>query len=62
MSSLLIQAAEETSKSIPYQIGYTIGHLVGSHLFETITALVLIIATVVYFSFFRSKKNRKTRV
>ena len=57
MYTLFIQVSEETSKSAPYNLGYAVGHFVGSHFLETAIIATLLTSAVVYFLVKKWKKR-----
>lgn len=59
MKSLaLIQTSEETPGDVAYNVGYEIGYFVGSNLYEIAAVAFLVLIAILYFAFFRKKKNR----
>lgn len=52
---LLFQQMEDNKA---YQVGYEIGYFVGSNFWEVVSAAVLILAGILYFTFFRKRKNK----
>lgn len=56
MNTTLIILAQGIEKSKSYQFGYEIGYFVGSHFWEVVITFVLIVAVLLYLSFFRKKK------
>lgn len=57
MNFLTIFIIQELEQSKAFKFGYEIGYFVGSNFWEVVTAAVVILAAILYFTFFRKKKN-----
>ena len=55
---LLLQVAEETSKSIPYKIGYAVGYYGHTYFWEIMAFLFFLVAGLTYF-FIKRRNSRK---
>lgn len=61
MKSVIIAAAQGIEQSKAYKVGYEIGYFVGSNFWEVVITAIVILAVILYLTFFRKrKKSTKT--
>ena len=58
MKPLVIVAFQKIEDNKAYQIGYEVGHFVGSNFLEVVLTAVVLLAAILYLLFFRKRKKK----
>ena len=57
MNTVHFIALQEMENSRAYKLGYEVGYFIGSNFWEVVITALVILASILYFAFFRKRKK-----